>query len=111
MIDRVKIGDIDFAIVLGVKAGEERPQANTSNPNDVVLGEISYPTARIYIDETQDRQVMRCTLWHEIVHGILLQAGQFEAGENEALVTALGYGIAQVVRNNPKLIDYTWEEI
>jgi len=34
-----------------------------------------------------------CTLLHEIVHGILAQAGQKELMQNEGLMEALSYGL------------------
>ena len=43
-------------------------------------------------------------LWHEIVHGILIHAGMDEIVDEERLVSALGYGIVQVLRDNPDLI-------
>lgn len=50
------------------------------------------------------------TLIHEITHGILESAGQ--KGEHpEPLVNAIAYGMLDLMRQNPRLIDYIQEQL
>jgi hypothetical protein len=105
MITQVSIGGILYRVQLGAKEGEERPVAN--NPDHILLGKILYHEAKIYLEETQDPQAMRVTLWHEIIHGILEHAGQSEARDNEPIVHALSYGLTQLIRDNGQLIEWT----
>lgn len=50
-----------------------------------------------------------CTLLHEILHGILTQAGQRELTQNEGLMEALAYGLMNV-RMDGKPLVCCWEE-
>ena len=48
-------------------------------------------------DAAQDDMEM-VTLWHEVLHSLLAQAGNRE--HNEEQIEALGYGIVQVLKDN-----------
>lgn len=96
----VRIGAVDY----DVKLAHKEPV----NPDDLVLGEIGYGKATIYIEPEQNPQIMRQTLLHEITHGILHQAGHYE--DNEAIITALGYGLYALIRSNPALIGFIRED-
>lgn len=64
-------------------------------------GWIKYNESEIHIEEGMGDQMKRATLWHEVVHGILEHAGHSDHSEEQ--VIALGYGIVQVLRDNPWL--------
>lgn len=102
--DKVRIGAIDYDVKLA-----DNMTPNSGNENGIVLGEIVYRKALIYLSPDQNPQVMRQTLMHEIAHGILHQAGHYE--NDEAIVTALGYGLTALIRGNPDLIRYIREDI
>lgn len=76
------------------------------DPNDKkvsLFGDVDYKTLlmRIESDLTPSQQL--ATIIHESIHVILEQAGR-EIEEN-AIVT-LGYGIANLLINNPWLMDF-----
>jgi Zn-dependent peptidase ImmA (M78 family) len=65
----------------------------------VLLGEITYAQATIYINEEQNDQLKEATLLHEIVHGILYHMGS-ELNDNEKFVEGFSSGLHQVFRDN-----------
>ena len=68
--------------------------------NEVCYGTIGYDTGKISIDGTADRELQKCVLVHEIVHGI---DDMFDIGLTEEQVVKLGKGLYQVVKDNPKM--------
>jgi hypothetical protein len=70
-------------------------------------GLIEYATARIQIATGADPQFERAVLLHELVHALLKHAGQ-NSGD-EKVVTALGYGLLALIRQNPDLMRYLIE--
>ena len=66
-------------------------------------GHCDYEHARIRIHRTLDPQLKRVTLWHEIIHALLFNAGVYEPEHNEQQIDALAHGIVQVLRDNPQL--------
>jgi hypothetical protein len=84
---------------------EECPrQSPEADGDNLVLGEVSHASLTIFINENQALANKVATLWHEVIHALLEQAGQ---EQNEGIVNALGYGLARVVRDNPALIEFT----
>jgi hypothetical protein len=75
----------------------------TSDEGKSLFGFISYTYTEIRVEEDLSDTAKWATLWHEIVHGILDNAG---LKNNETLVTALGAGLAGVINSkaNPELI-------
>lgn len=67
-----------------------------------LYGWIKFNTMEILISTELGPQARYTVLWHEIVHGILNHAGLDE--HDERMVMALGYGIVQVLRDNPELL-------
>lgn len=65
-------------------------------------GDIDVMKARIRINADMAQTVQTVTLWHEVLHGILANAGYKD--HNEEQIDALAYGILQVLRDNPDLI-------
>lgn len=66
-----------------------------------MYGFIDYPTCEISLDESSSPQVLEVTLWHEIIHAILYNAGITK--HKEKLVDIIAAGITQVLQDNPRL--------
>lgn len=62
-------------------------------------GHILHDTSLIRIDAALGRQAALITLVHEIIHGCLANAAVYDHPEN--IVEVLGYGIVQVLQDNP----------
>ena len=60
--------------------------------------------ALIEIDGGLETQPRKQTLLHEIVHEILIQAGQNLGDRTEGVVDAVAFGWYQVMRDNPQLV-------
>lgn len=90
--EKVKISGIDYKI----EVAEHRP---ADDEGGVLLGEITYHHAAIYINEDQSEQMRQATLIHEIVHGILHHMGS-ELNDNEKFVEGFSSGLHQVMRDN-----------
>lgn len=45
-------------------------------------------------------------LMHEIIHAVLHERGMFEASANEELIDALAAGLVNLVRENPRLVNF-----
>lgn len=61
-------------------------------------GQVDFGEQTIKIEANNSPERQYITLWHELVHVIMEQAGQ---DIPETAVEALGYGIAQVIKENP----------
>lgn len=101
MLNNVKIGAVNYSI----KEVHDLHRVESDGKKTGLHGQILYTTCQISIEKEQAHDVNVSTLWHEIVHGILTQAGQNEQDENH--ICALGYGLVQVLRDNPELISFT----
>lgn len=67
-------------------------------------GHILYNPCKVYVEAENDEQMQAVTVLHEILHGILTQAGRNEHEEKD--VEVLAYGLFNVLRSNPSLIDW-----
>lgn len=67
-------------------------------------GRCRYTSARIELCDELGEQVKPVGLMHEVLHGILEQAGVKEQPED--VIIALGYGLVALLRDNPELVDY-----
>lgn len=103
MLKSIKIGPITYQV-------QEVKDLHTheGDTRKYLHGEIKWAdaTIRVEIDQADDRKVV--TLWHEAIHGILENAGQDDHPEN--LVIALGFGVVQLMRDNPELVRLTMEQ-
>ncbi len=90
MIEQVKIGGIRYP----VKIVDDLHDKHTE-----LYGWIKYDKHEIYISSDLGEQGRYQVLWHEVVHGILKNAGITD--ENEILVEAISHGIMQVLVDNP----------
>lgn len=104
MISQVKVGPIVYSV-----RNEDGIHDTDENGQRIALnGDVDYSTAIIRLDQNQQAVVIASALWHEIVHAILAQAGHERHDENH--VIALGYGITQVMRDNPDFVRYVISE-
>ena len=66
-------------------------------------GRVRYEKALIELEQELPAEVETIAIVHEIVHAVLEQAGIDD--EPESIVVALGYGLVQVLRDNPELVE------
>lgn len=71
----------------------------------MIYGQVNYGECEIRVEAQNDPQQRRQTLWHEVVHVLLTQAGLVKDAKREGLVDPLAYGLMQVVRDNPGLCE------
>lgn len=90
MLEKIKIGGMEYQ-VKEVKFGESNV--------DVTLGECHFETANILINENLSDSRKEQTLFHELVHAMLFEAGSVEY-DNEELVNQLGLIMYQVFKDN-----------
>lgn len=103
----VKIGHITYTVQPAEPTlGVDKTDIGTWNR---YCGEIVYAECMILIKDEQHEQSKRATLMHEAVHGVLWNAGQYDANANEGLVNALAYGLVALLRDNPELVAYLTE--
>jgi len=85
----IRIGGTDYAVI-EVK--------DLRDGNTGLNGHIVYNACEIRVEVEMSPHVQWITTWHEVIHGILVHAGISD--HNEQVIEALGYGIAQVLRDN-----------
>jgi len=90
-MDRVKIGPTVFEI--------ELVERLVGPNNEKLDGIIKYGDSKILIEDSFSNQHTRQVLWHEILHGILTQAG-ISLDNEEVVCDALSYGILNVLQDN-----------
>lgn len=88
--NKVKISGIDYDVQI---------TEHQTTDEGVLLGQISYSEAVIYINEEQNDQLKAATLLHEIVHGILYHMGS-EMNDDEKFVEGFSSGLHQVFKDN-----------
>lgn len=90
----VRIGCIDYTITI--------EDSLVDDNGDEIFGQCAYDACKIQILSRLAPQVRLATLWHEIVHGILIDCGY--ADHDEQMVSALSHGILSVLKNNPRIV-------
>jgi Zn-dependent peptidase ImmA (M78 family) len=99
MIDRVKIGCLDYKIQL---------RDFTSSTD---LGEIIYKSLIININENMNSEVQNETLFHEIAHGLIARSSLTNDCEmHEKIAIVLGQGFYEVLKTNPELVQMLQEQ-
>jgi hypothetical protein len=87
---QIKIGPIVYEV------SEENRVASES-----MWGQIVYAESKIELNPGMNAQHRTITLWHEVLHGMLLQGGIRE--HDERILDVLAHGIVGVLRDNPEL--------
>jgi hypothetical protein len=101
MLKTIKVGPVTYEIkevprLIGSGSDGKRAWLN---------GDVDFQACVIRIEQDAAAQIKAETLWHEAVHAILAQAGYED--HPESMVVALGYGLVQLVRDNPELIEFS----
>lgn len=99
MKPNLKIGPMTYQVCL--VAPDELPKEDNTH----VAGEGRPDVCAILLNREYHFQQQRVTLFHEIVHVILSQAGRRYESDDEGLVESLAHGILQVLLDNPWLIE------
>ena len=71
--------------------------------------DVDYNAAEIKISNRYDKVgdgAITKVLMHEVVHAMLHERGLDEDAENETLVEELAKGFVNLIRQNPKLVDF-----
>lgn len=99
----VQIGAINYSVI---------PVPNLTSTNSEgnligLYGQIQYGEAKIKLDIDLSPVPGAVTLWHEIFHAILANAGLTD--HDEKVLDALAHGTIMLIRDNPHLITFTRE--
>lgn len=103
MIEHIQIGPVRYA----VREKDDLHTVDGEGKKEWLNGHVVYSDAEIRVNHEMARDVKVACLWHEAIHALLYNAGQ--DGVPEAAVRALGYGIVQLIRDNPELMRMTTE--
>jgi Zn-dependent peptidase ImmA (M78 family) len=76
---------------------DERELIHDGDPH---VGHISYDKSNIRISRELDEYGRRVTLWHELLHAIIAQAGRENDSVSEQDIEALAHGIVEVLERN-----------
>lgn len=99
--DKIQIGCVGYT----VKEIEDLHKVNDDGQKVWLHGHILHADAEIRVANDQAEDVKVVTVWHEVMHGILQNAGQ--SNQPEGFIEALSFGLVQVIRDNPALIQAT----
>ncbi len=95
MQQTIKIGPITYTVV--------KKDGLTSLDKSAKLdGHIVFSECQIKVEQSLSPQAERQVIWHEVLHGIITQAGR---EHNEELIDVLAYGIMDVLQANPWLAE------
>lgn len=98
-MDRIKIGAIGYAYKLVPDLHDDYDQQGKWQP---LYGHIKYNTGEMCVSDSLPPGQRRVTTLHEVIHGVLTNAGIED--HNETLISALAHGLVQVLRDNPELV-------
>lgn len=79
----------------------ERVERLYSSDHTPLYGDIDYAALRIRLAAEQHPRVQLATLWHELIHGVLTNAGLTD--HDERLVDLIAVGVVDLLRQNPAL--------
>lgn len=95
VLDSIKIGGICYRIVEDFRLADE-----------ILCGQFRPMRAEIAVMPGAESEMLPQTLWHEVLHGLLIHAG-IRDGHDETHIDLIAYGIVQVLRDNPALVEAT----
>jgi len=90
---KINIGSMKYELV----KDSSKPEEECS---EIALGSANYLDATITVLSGLDKQVVKQTLWHEIVHVMLNEIGKDKLNNDEGFVDALAKQIYSVLENN-----------
>jgi hypothetical protein len=73
---------------------------------DALLGLCATDDLVIQLEEKQPTSLLRETVLHELVHAIASQFGLSDENTEEEWANAVGVGMLQVLRQNPRLVSW-----
>lgn len=94
MPDRMKIGCINYTI--------REVEILEDDHGNEIYGQALFDNAEIQLLKRLAPQVKQATLWHEIIHAILINAG-WTGEHDERMVSAIAHGLYAVIIDNPGL--------
>ncbi len=103
--EQVQIGPVSYA----VKEVDDLHTTDEDGKKKWLHGHIVYADATIKVAGDQSEDMKITTIWHELLHGLMDQAGVDD--HPEALIRMLGYGLVRLIRDNPALVQATVGEI
>lgn len=95
--ESIKIGPMHYSV--------ETREGLRSAKDQLLLGQIDFEELKIKLDASMRQEVQAVVFWHEIMHGVLYQAGRPE-WEDERLIDALAYGMVDLLHNGCDLLEY-----
>jgi len=89
----IRIGPLRYGVSLVDKfEGDTQDRYN--------LGDITFSEAVIRVRRMPTQEQRKVTLWHEILHAVLSQAGLSRLKEEETVIEAVSHGIVDVIERN-----------
>lgn len=85
---KIRIGCIDYKISVVETLEDEE--------GNEIYGQCAYDTCEIFILSRLADDAKRCTLWHEILHAVLVNAG-FVGEHDEQMVAAIANGLLSLL--------------
>ena len=97
-LETLLIGAVVYDVTFAADVKQHRDDGTYKN----LHGEVDFAALEIRVEDTQNEQMKRVTVLHEAIHAILNGAGYFE--HPEELITALGFGLYDLLKNNSDLL-------
>lgn len=101
LVDKVVIGTVTYA----VQEVTDLHIVGENGEKKLLNGHIIYGESVIKVDRYHSPDMKVVVTWHEVLHGLLDQAGVEDHPED--VVRALGYGLVRLIRDNPALVAMT----
>lgn len=92
-INKINVGGVKYDVYLK----KDLIEPDSHQP---VWGYTDYARSAIYIDNKLNKQHIKQTLIHELVHTMLWEAGAVDGYNDEKLVNPLGNMLYSVLRSN-----------
>lgn len=92
---KIRVGCINYEIVF--------LDGLVDDDGAAIYGQAAYDACEIRINSMLESQARVSTLWHEILHTILVNAG-YTGDHDEQLISAIANGVHQVIIDNSELI-------
>ena len=106
MIEKLQIGPVTYAVVVvpdlrSAFNDEGEPIEGDEENGKLLNGQIIYHRMTIELNANLPVAFQPIVLLHEAIHGVLSHAG---IEHDEGTVQALGYGLVDLLRDNPDLV-------
>ena len=116
---KIKIGSSDYDLCLAnlkenvkERRSPERKDVNNTSEEDelYILGYLDEAYTKIAVEKASSNLCKKLTFWHEVVHGLMIEIGLRELGEDEGFVDALARQLYSFHKNNNIEKVYTYLE-